>query len=359
MTFTKEQLQTTLWLLLGSALVMLLIMLVPVLMPFVTGAILAYMLNPFVDRLEKINFGKRRMPRSVAVCIAMAALSACILALILIVLPVVQNQIPLLQDQIPKFLDQLNSYLAPKLEAYNIHVQLDSAGIKQMLSERIAESGQKIVAGILESVKVGGTAVIGLLANILLIPLVLYYLLVDWHAILKRLERFIPRRWVHKTTELVKETDDLLAQYLRGQFVVMLVLATYYSGALALAGFSVALPVGILTGILVFIPYIGFGIGLCLALIGAVLQADPLHGLLMIAIIYGIGQLMEGFYLTPRLVGERIGLAPLVVIFALLAFGQLFGFIGVLLALPASAISSVALKHLRALYYQSSFYNVS
>ena len=155
---------------------------------------------------------------------------------------------------------------------------------------------------------------------------------------------------------MIKETDNLLAQYLRGQLSVMFILAVYYSSALGLAGFSVALPVGILTGVLVFIPYIGFGFGLCLAIIGAVLQFDLMHGLLMVAVIYGIGQVVEGFYLTPRLVGERIGLPPLAVIFALLAFGQLFGFIGVLLALPASAITSVAYKHLRALYYQSPFY---
>ena len=359
MTFTKEQFQTAIWLLLGIALVLLLIILGPVLMPFVTGAILAYMLNPLVDRLCKVKFGKRSIPRSLGALIAMLLLLASILALVLIVLPVVQNEIPLLQEQIPKFLDQLHDYLEPKLLEYNIHVKLDSAGIKDLITTRLAESGQKIASGVLESVKVGGTAVLGLIANILLIPMVLFYLLLDWHAIINRLHLFIPRRWVGKTTDLIKETDDLLAQYLRGQLLVMLVLAGYYSSALTLAGFSVALPVGILTGLLVFIPYIGFGFGLCLAIIGAILQFDAMHGLLLVAIIYGIGQVMEGFYLTPRLVGERIGLPPLAVIFALLEFGQLFGFIGILLALPASAITSVAFKHLRALYYKSTFYNAS
>jgi predicted PurR-regulated permease PerM len=126
-----------------------------------------------------------------------------------------------------------------------------------------------------------------------------------------------------------------------------------------LAGFSVALPVGILTGLLVFIPYIGFGFGLCLAIIGAILEYEVWYGLTLVTVIYGFGQILEGFYLTPRLVGERIGLPPLAVIFALLAFGQLFGFIGILLALPAAAITSVAFKHVRALYYQSRFYTAS
>lgn len=356
MAITKEQFQSAIWLLLGVALILLLITLGPVLMPFVTGAILAYMLNPIVDKMSKIRIKKWTMPRSLACFLAMILLIILVLGLILIVVPVMQKEIPLLQNQIPRFLDQLHIYLEPKLLEYDIQIKLDSAGIKELISSRLEESGQRIATGVLESIKVGGTAMMGLIANLLLIPMVLYYLLLDWHTILRRLNQFIPRRWVDKTTSLIKETDNLLAQYLRGQLLVMFILAVYYSSALGLAGFSVALPVGILTGILVFIPYIGFGFGLCLAIIGAVLQFDLMHGLLMVSIIYGIGQVVEGFYLTPRLVGERIGLPPLAVIFALLAFGQLFGFIGILLALPASAITSVAYKHLRALYYQSTFY---
>lgn len=356
MDFTKEQFQTAIWLLLGIALIMLLVILSPVLMPFVAAAILAYTLNPLVDRLCRIKIGKWNVPRTIAVFISMLGFLSCILALILIVLPVVENEIPLLQDQIPKFLDQLHNTLQPKLLEFNIHVQLDSASVKQMLSQQLSESSEKITAAALSSIRVGGTAILGLLANILLIPMVLFYLLLDWHAITQRFHLAIPRRWVNKTADIMHETDELLAQYLRGQLLVMVVLAGYYSCALTLAGFTVALPVGILTGLLVFIPYIGFGFGLCLALIGAVLQNDPMHGLLMVAIIYGIGQIVEGFYLTPHLVGERIGLPPLAVIFALLAFGQLFGFIGVLLALPAAAIASVAYKHLRNFYYQSRFY---
>jgi predicted PurR-regulated permease PerM len=359
MTISKEQFQTTVWILLGIGLILLMVVLGPVLMPFIAGAILAYVLNPLVDRLCKIKLKKWPCPRELAAVIAMIFLLSCILALALIVVPLMQKEIPLLQAQIPRVLDQLNAALSPKLLEYNIHLQLDSASVKKMLAEQFAESGQKAVSSVLASVKVGGTAVLGLIANILLIPMVLYYLLVDWHIILKRTHLFIPRRWAGKTTDLITETDDLLAQYLRGQLVVMLILAAYYSVALTLAGFSVALPVGILTGLLVFIPYIGFGFGLCLAIIGAFLEFDTLQGLTMVALIYGFGQIIEGFYLTPRLVGERIGLPPLAVIFALLAFGQLFGFIGVLLALPAAAITSVAFKHVRALYYQSRFYTAS
>lgn len=359
MTITKEQFQTTIWILLGIGLILLMVTLGPVLTPFIAGAILAYVLNPLVDRLCKLRIKRWPFPRELAAVIAMIVLLSCILALVLIVVPLMQKEIPLLQAQIPRFLDQLNEALAPKLHEYNIHLQLDSASVKKMLAEQFAESEQKVITSMLSSVKVGGMAVLGLIANILLIPMVLYYLLIDWHTILKRTRLYIPRRWVGKTTDLITETDNLLAQYLRGQLLVMLILAAYYSAALSLAGFSVALPVGILTGLLVFIPYIGFGFGLVLAIVGAILQFEFWNGLTMVALIYGFGQIVEGFYLTPRLVGTRIGLPPLAVIFALLAFGQLFGFIGVLLALPSAAITSVAYKHVRSLYYQSRFYTAS
>ncbi|HAT30652.1 MAG TPA: AI-2E family transporter, partial [Janthinobacterium sp.] len=238
-----------------------------------------------------------------------------------------------------------------------IKVQLDGTGIRNILSQQMAASGDEIWRAALASARIGGTAVLGWLATLVLIPVLLFYLLLDWHHMLARVAGAVPRRWLGQTLGMAREVDTLLAQYLRGQLLVMLVLAVYYSVALMAAGFDVALPVGIITGLLVFIPYLGFGLGLILALIAAVLQFSDWSGVISVAVIYGCGQVLEGFFLTPRLVGERIGLNPLAVIFALLAFGQLFGFVGVLLALPASAILMVAFKHLRRHYLRSSFYN--
>jgi predicted PurR-regulated permease PerM len=227
------------------------------------------------------------------------------------------------------------------------------------MSQYLATSGDEIWAAVLASAKVGGVALLGWLVTLSLVPIALFYLLLDWHGVLVRIESAIPRRWVQRAVGLAREVDSLLAQYLRGQLSVMLVLCLYYSAALAIAGLDVAVPVGIITGLLIFIPYIGFGLGLVLALLAALLQYEGLHGIVLVASIYGVGQFIEGFILTPRLVGERIGLHPLTVIFALLAFGHLFGFVGVLLALPASAILSVAFKHLRMHYLNSSFYRQS
>lgn len=351
---TSEQRQSLLWIAIGILLVALFVLLGPVLAPFVAAAIIGYVLNPGVDWLTA-----RRIPRTSAVMLIIIATFILIIALLLIVVPILRAEIPLLQQRLPSLLDKIDAILGPWLAQLGLKVQLDSAGVKQMLAEKLAAGSAELGPAFLSSLKVGGMAVMGWIATIVLVPVVLFYLLLDWHAMLARLALMVPRRWISLVTSMAIEADSLLAQYLRGQLLVMLVLATYYSVALAIAGFDVALPVGLLTGLLVFIPYIGFGIGLLLAVVAAILQFDGLQGLIAIAIIYGCGQVIEGFYLTPRLVGERIGLHPLAVIFALLAFGQLFGFVGILLALPASAILSVIVKRLREHYLQSPFYGQS
>jgi predicted PurR-regulated permease PerM len=335
----------------------LLITLGPVLTPFLAAAILAYVLNPGVDRLSRFKLARFPLPRSLAVTLIIVLFFAAMFAIVLIVVPVLQKEIPLLQAAVPAALARLNDTLGPRLQQLGVSFTFDSAGIKRIVTEQMASSGDQIWAAILNSARIGGTAVLGWLATIVLVPVVLFYMLLDWHQLVAKIAGAVPRRWIGSTVGMAREADSLLAQYLRGQLLVMLVLACYYSAALALAGFDVALPVGILTGLLVFIPYLGFGLGLLLALMSALLQFSDWSGVIAVAIIYGVGQVIEGFFLTPRLVGERIGLNPLAVIFALLAFGQLFGFVGVLLALPASAILMVAFRHLRRHYLSSSFYN--
>lgn len=355
-SFTPEQKQTFIWLAVAVGLVLVLVSLGPVLTPFIAAAILAYALNPGVDWLASRRIGKFAFPRALAVTIMVLALFAAGLALVLVVVPVLQKENLLLQEQIPTFLVKINELIGPKLQEFGYGVKLDGAGIKNIASKYLSRSGDEIWRAVLSSAEVGGIAVLGWLATFVLIPVVLFYLLLDWHALLARLKNGIPRRWVSATSGFIIEIDGLLAQYLRGQLTVMLILAAYYSIALTLVGFDVALPVGLITGLLVFIPYLGFGLGLVLASIAAILQFPGFQGMIAVAVVYGFGQILEGFFLTPRLVGERIGLHPLAVIFALLAFGQVFGFVGVLLALPASAIVMVAIKHVRRLYLNSSFY---
>ena len=356
-SFTPEQKQTAFWLVLWLAFGLLLYALGPIMAPFIAAAILAYALNGAVDWLDALHLGRWSMSRTSAVVVVITLFILAALAMVLIVVPVLQKEIPLLQVQVPLFLDKLNALVSPRLKEVGIDVQLDMSGLRQMATEQLATSGDQIWATVLDSVRIGGTAILGWIVTLTLVPVVLFYMLLDWHRILASVSLAIPRRWVVQTTGMAREVDDLLAQYLRGQLLVMLVLAVFYSFALTIAGLDVALPIGIISGLLVFIPYIGFGLGLVLALVAAVLQFPGWYGLIVVVSIYGVGQILEGFFLTPRLVGERIGLNALTVIFALLAFGQLFGFVGVLLALPASAVLMVAFRHLRHHYLHSSFYN--
>ena len=256
-SLSPEQKQSTFWLALWLACALLLYVLGPILTPFIAAAILAYALNGAVDYLERVRLGKFHLPRSLAVVVVMLSFLGAVGALVLIVVPVLRTELPLLQAQIPDALARIDAILSPRLAQMGIHVKLDGGGLRRILTQQITTSGDEIWATVLASARVGGSALLGWLATTILIPVVLFYLLLDWHRLLLQLENAVPRRWVRQTVDMAHEVNALLAQYLRGQLLVMLVLALYYSAALALAGFEVALPVGILTGLLVFIPYLG------------------------------------------------------------------------------------------------------
>lgn len=352
-TSKSEQRQTLMWLSVGVVFLFLLWLLTPVLTPFVAAIIIGYVLNPGVDWLEH-----RRIPRVLGVLLAIVALGLVIAMLVLVVMPILADQLPLLRERIPVLLAKIDAAIGPWLRQMGAGGRLDFAALQKALAAKLT-AGDGATSAILTWLRIGGSALMGWAATLFLIPIVLFYLLLDWHRVIARIGETVPRRWSAEVTSMATEADRLLAQYLRGQLLVMFLLAAYYSTGLAIAGFDIALPVGILTGLLVFIPYIGFGLGLVLAIIAALLQFDGWYGLAAVAVVYGLGQFVESFYLTPRLVGERIGLHPLTVIFALLAFGQLFGFVGILLALPASAILSVVFGRLRRHYLNSSFYNQS
>jgi predicted PurR-regulated permease PerM len=205
----------------------------------------------------------------------------------------------------------------------------------------------------------GGSTLGALLAYVLLVPLVAYYLMVDWAAFVRRCAALVPLRWLAPVSAFFQETDAVLGQYMRGQALVMAVLAVFYTVGLAWVGVRLALPIGLFTGLSVAVPYVGFGIGLCLAVVVAALQFQSLAVIGWVLLVYGIGQVLEGVFLTPKLLGDRIGLHPLAVIFSLMAFGQLFGFVGVLVALPLSAVMLVMLRRLQALYWASAMYQNS
>ena len=329
--------------------------LAPVLTPFVIAAIVAYILNPLVIHLGGVKLGKVKLSRTAATGVVMALLLLTLVALVLLVVPVLRSEAALLQARLPALLEQANTVWLPFLNQHlGIHIKLDTASVKQWLAGLTA--GDDVATRVLAAAKTGGTAVLGFVGTGLLALVLTFYLLMDWPAIVARVARLVPKRWAPLMATLTGECDRVLGQYLRGQLAVMLALAVYYSVALWIAGFDVALPVGVLTGLLVVIPYLGFVLGLLLALAAAVLQFAGFTGLIWVAVIYGLGQALESFFLTPRWVGASLGLHPAAVIFALLAFGQLLGFAGVLLALPLAAVLVVVGKAALARYHASDWY---
>lgn len=351
MTLTPAQRQTLTWIALAATVALLLWLLAPVLTPFVVAAVLAYALHPLVEKLAS-----RRWPRVLAVGLVEVLALLGALAVLLLIVPVLLKELPLLKAQVPALLDRLNTVLTPLLQKMGVNATLDVASIKVWIAQLLDANTQDWLATALASARIGGSVLLSLLGNAILVPVVLFYLLMDWLNLVKRVQALVPPRLRESYQGFIEECDAVLGQYLRGQLLVMAALAIYYAVALALVGFELAVPVGVFTGLAVAIPYLGFGLGLVMALLAALLQYGSLAGVLMVAGVYGVGQLLESFVLTPRLVGERIGLGPLAVIFALMAFGQLFGFVGVLIALPASAVAWVALRRILAAYRASQLY---
>jgi len=326
----------------------------PVLMPFVVGAVLAYALSPPVDGLHRVTGGY--VPRLVCVLLVECIFLLVALALLTLLIPILLKELPLLREQLPLQLQRLDAWLAPLLQHWGVQTRLDVASFKTFLMQHFDGSMDQVLTTLLSSLRMGGSMALTLIGNAVLIPVVLFYLLADWDRFVALLREWVPLRWRAPVDGFMIEADAVLGQYLRGQFSVMLALAIYYSLALRLCGLELALLIGVFTGLAIFIPYLGFGLGLLLALLAAVLQFEPLQALGVVALVYGAGQVLESFVLTPRWVGERIGLHPLAVIFALLAFGQLLGFVGVLVALPASAVLLVALRRMKQQYMASPLY---
>jgi predicted PurR-regulated permease PerM len=350
-TLSKHQRIGLAWAGVAAALGLLLWLLAPVLAPFIMATVLAYALAPAVQALAD-----RRVPRIVAVLVVELLFVMAVLALLLLVLPILNQEIPALREQVPALATAANQKLVPWLSAHGIHLQLDPASIKAFMLKYLDANLEDWLSTVLSSARIGGSFLLALIGNAVLLPVVLFYLLHDWPQLRMRAWALVPPAARGPVGSFLTECDAMLGQYLRGQLLVMLVLAAYYSAGLSLAGFDLALPIGVFTGLAVFIPYLGFGLGLLLALLAGLLQFASLYGVVAVAIVFGIGQLLESFVLTPRFVGERIGMSPLMVIFALLAFGHLLGFVGVLIALPLSAVAAVAARRLHQAYLASSLF---
>jgi predicted PurR-regulated permease PerM len=348
---TPNQQQFVAWSAITALVGLLLWVLSPVLMPFVVAAVLAYVLSPLVKGLLRISAGA--LPVLLAVGVVELLFLVLALAILLLVVPILAKELPLMREQLPGLLLKAQAVLAPWLKELGIEMALDPASLKAFIIKYFNTSVEDSLDGWLTSLRIGGSVALAVVGNVVLIPVALFYLLADWDRFVAQVVGLVPQRMRPGFDGFVAEVDEVLGQYLRGQLTVMVILAVFYSAGLALFGLDLALPIGVFSGLAVVIPYLGFGVGLVLALLAGLLQFAAWKAALMVSVVFGLGQLLEGFVLTPRLVGERIGLHPLAVIFALLAFGQVFGFVGGLVALPASAILLVCLRRARQRYLAS------
>ncbi|MDP1939766.1 MAG: AI-2E family transporter, partial [Gallionella sp.] len=276
--------------------------------------------------------------------------------LLLIMLPLLEKEISLFAARLPDLIEAARVRLLPQLQQwFGTELQWDSTALKDLLMNHWKSAGGA-AKSLLPWLGSSSGAILAVLVNLMLIPVAMFYLLRDWNVLLAQLDGLVPRHWHASVREIGGEVDCVLAEFLRGQISVMLLMSAFYSVVLWMVGLEFALPIGIVAGTLVFIPYLGMIIGLLLATLAAVMQFTEFSSVLWVWAVFGAGQLLEGTLVTPWLVGERIGLHPLLVIFALLAFGQLFGFFGILLALPMSAILLVGLRHGKIWYLSSRMY---
>lgn len=355
MQFTPTQKRAAAWTAIAVLAVLALWALGPVLTPFVVAGVLAYALTPLVDRLD--HAGSGRLPRVVAVILVELLFILALLCIVLLVVPVLSKEIPLMREQLPVLLDRLHGTLSPWLAQFGVHIAFDFASLREQLVVYLNENWGEGLPSMWSSLKLGGSVAVAVVGNAVLIPVALFYLLLDWKQVVARVLELVPPRARPSVDSFTHEADEVLGQYLHGQALVMVTMAVFYSTGLALFGLDLALPIGVFTGLAMFVPYVGFGLGLALALVAGLLEFMSVKAIVMVGVVYGLGQVFESLYLTPRLVGERIGLHPLAVIFALLAFGQLLGFVGVLVALPASAVLLVAIRRMRASYLASRLYH--
>ena len=326
----------------------------PILTPFAVGALLAYLGDPVADKLEKWGLG-----RAFAVSIVFFVMAVVLVAVVLWLVPMLEHQIARLIKNLPNYFEWLKTTALPTLQT---RFGLDEGIIDVDKFVGIVKAHWKqaggLAANLVGSISRSGVALAAGLMNLVLIPVIGFYLLRDWDVMVARIADLLPKRMLPVVSRLATESDEVLGAFLRGQFAVMLALGGIYSLGLWFVGLELALLIGMMAGLISFVPYLGSVVGIVVGCLAAIVQFHDLWSLVPVLVVFGVGQILEGMVLTPLLVGDRIGLHPVAVIFAVLAGGQLFGFIGVLLALPVASVVMVLLRHVHDLYKDSDLYTI-
>ena len=342
------------WLIFASIIFIgwLIVLLAPVLTPFLLSTLLAYLGDPLVDRLEEYGAS-----RTLAVGIVFLGMFVLGISAVIVILPALQSQATVLLQKIPTALEWVQTNLLPRVSSLlgGTPIEIDIPAVKETLVSHWQDVGS-VAKNLMAHIGRSSQVLIGWVTYLLLIPVVTFYLLRDWDLLVAEVHDLLPRTIEPRVTSLAKEIDDVMAEFLRGQLTVMASLAVIYVIGLWLVGLDLAFVVGMIAGLVSFVPYLGVIVGVVLAIFAALVQfPDWLH-LLGVAAVFGVGQVLEGMVLSPLLVGDRIGLHPVAVIFAVMAGGQLFGFLGVLLGLPVAAVIVVLLRHSKQEYQSSELY---
>ncbi|HEY0662178.1 MAG TPA: AI-2E family transporter [Lysobacter sp.] len=341
------------WTALGFGALWLLWLLAPILTPFVIAAMLGWLGDPLVDRLERAG-----RSRNVAVTLVFAAMTLILILVLVILIPLIERQIATLIESMPHYRDWFVLTAVPWLEARtNIEISswLDLNHLIELVRSNWDRAGG-VASTMLGYLSRSGFALLGWVANIVLLPVLTFFFLRDWDLLVARVASLIPRDHIATSSRLAQASSDVLGAFLRGQFLVMVILGVMYGVGLWGIGLDLGILIGIIAGLLTFVPYLGPASGIILGCIAALVQYGDWQHLAGVGLVFGIGQVIESYWLTPKLVGDRIGLHPVAVIFAVLAGGQLFGFLGMLLALPVAAVANVLLRFAQERYTHSRLY---
>jgi predicted PurR-regulated permease PerM len=320
-------------------------------MPFLSAALLAYLGDPLADWLEE-----RKWSRALAVSLVFAVIFTILTAVVIVLVPLIEQQISSLIEKVPAIIAWAKETALPWLQVRFASLgEVDANKLQQTVKDNMGGAGS-IVASVLGSISSSGMAFLSGMANIILIPVVTFYLLRDWDVMLTRIHDAFPRRMEGKLVTISKEVDTVLGAFFKGQILVMISLSIIYYAGLTFAGLEFALLIGLTIGLVSFVPYLGLIVGVVLACSASLFQLHDASGLVPILIVFGVAQVLESVVLTPILVGDKIGLHPVAVIFSVMAGGQLFGFTGILLALPVAAVLLVLFRHVSDQYKDSELY---
>lgn len=324
-----------------------------VLTPFVAGLVIAYLLDPLADRLEAWGTS-----RTVATTLLTVVFILLVLGAILLLVPVVEGQVRRLSANLPELIEQGWGWLGPWVEAFRARFDLASEAELQQALERYAGNLGEWATGLLGGLASGGAVLLNIVSLLVITPVVSFYLLRDWNHLVHTVDGWLPRDHHDTIRDLLGQIDRSIAGFLRGQLSVCVLLGLFYGIGLVALGLDGGLLVGLLAGLISFIPYVGSIIGFVASIILAAVQFGPTAWLMLglTAGLFGLGQFIEGNFLTPKLVGSRVGLHPVWVIFALLAGGSLFGFVGVMLAVPVAAAIGVLTRFALAQYLASTLF---